>query len=251
MPPREPKPTLKRPEFANDAGFLRLRNGLREHIRAGAMSPNDFSVYSSLHFFANWKLGIYYGTAGSIAALWTGWERKDRKHGVQESLERLRKRGYIDYPTGNGERGNYPILINKAEPTLGVLRGWRLRLVGSVGQTDDELFVDPFYEYVSPTPWSDAYGDEPKPTDKLLWRPVGSDAGKRSAHALLDEDEEARPALRLSHVLELTRRVRENSGRNDEPVEFLDQCDKCGRETSACDCQAPSFTLEDEDDELA
>lgn len=207
MPSEKTKPTLKRPELANEAGFLRLRSGLREHIRAGAMTPNDFSVYCSLHFFANWKLGIYFGTAGSISALWTGWERKDRKHGVQESLERLRKRGYIDYPNGNGERGNYPILINKAERTLGALRGWRLRLTGEPGEVGTSNFDDPIYEYVSPTSWTEAYGDYYSDL-RPVWRPVGINAGKTSALTLIDNDEETRPALPLGEVLEMTREVR-------------------------------------------
>jgi hypothetical protein len=146
-------------------------------------------------------------------------------------LERLRDRGYIDYPHANGERGNYPILLNKAEPTLGVLRGWRLRLTGERGEVGTSDFENPLYEYVSSTPWAEAYGDWEidYPTPEPLWRPVGLQTSRLSALALLDEDEARKPYSSLKGVLELTRTAR----------------------AEAATREIAGFSIEDEDDELS
>src|ERR1039457_6163329 len=148
----------KEPELNNDGGFLRLRHGLKEHIRKGYITSNDFAAYYTLHCFADWTTGICETTAASLAAMWGDWECKDKKRAFRTALERLRERAYIDYPLGGGEHGVYPVLINRAEPTKGLLKGWRLRLrAGKPGSSD---FSNPWYEYVSPTSFYDAYGEQ-------------------------------------------------------------------------------------------
>ena len=148
----------KEPELNNEGGFIRIRKGLIDHFRAGYITPNDFAVYFALHNHANWETGICNTTAASLAAMWGEWRVKDKQDAVLNAMERLRERGYIDYPLGTGKHGIYPVLINKAQPTTGPLKGWRLRLlVGEPGSSD---FRNPWYQYDSLTPFHEVYGVE-------------------------------------------------------------------------------------------
>jgi hypothetical protein len=103
--------------------FTAIRNGIREHVSAGTMSPFDLGVYIFLHLWAEWETGIYRGCALSIAY---SFGDPSLKTHIQQSLRRLRDRRYINYPHGDGSRGGYPIMIHKYEPTVGKLSGTRL-----------------------------------------------------------------------------------------------------------------------------
>lgn len=107
-------------------GFTKIRNGLLEHVEAQQFTPGDLGVYLYLHMRANWRTGICWTNCQSIATTF-GCEKWE----INESFQRLRAKGYINYPHGNGRRGNYPVAISNAEPTLGLLKGWRL--TGFVG----------------------------------------------------------------------------------------------------------------------
>ncbi|GEM_PF-6036888 len=102
-------------------GYVGLRNGLLEHINAGCFIGYDLSVYVYLHYIAKWQTGIAYTCASAI-----GEHQKIPTTSVNNSLHRLRERGYINYPKGKGKHGLYLIAINKAVPTAGVLTGYRL-----------------------------------------------------------------------------------------------------------------------------
>lgn len=137
-----------------EAGFIRLRSGIWQHIKEGRITGIDFNVYCTLQQFAEWSTGICVTTADSLGASWQNLsDSKDKKETVQNSLRRLRENGYINYPEGSGRRGPYPVLIDKYEPTVGAAVGWQL----NVNETTD---VDnPIYDYVSPTPYCEAYGE--------------------------------------------------------------------------------------------
>jgi hypothetical protein len=136
-----------------DSGFIRLRSGIFQHIREGLMTGTDFIVYCTLLNYADYSTGIVETTAASLAATWAHLnDAKDKKESVQNSLQRLRKNGYIIYPKGSGIRGPYPVLIDKYEPTVGALIGWSLNLSKS------NSFENPVYDYVSPTAYGEAYG---------------------------------------------------------------------------------------------
>lgn len=113
------------PQFDN---YIMFRNGLKEHFRRRGMSPMDWCVYSTLHFWADWATGVYFGTAKNISDAWDG-EIKEAT--VRDCLDRLRKRKYINYRKGDGRRGSFSILINKYEPTVGRMRGYRLSAFAS------------------------------------------------------------------------------------------------------------------------
>ncbi|MGA7830659.1 MAG: hypothetical protein WCA21_06855 [Terracidiphilus sp.] len=156
MPPKKAAWTPTTPEL-RESGFLRLRNGIWQHIKEGLLTSNDVSVYLTIHKFADWKTGICHSNADSLSEAWGDFSTAKNKHDqFKNAMQRLRIQGYIDYPVGNGTHKNYNILINKADVTLGQLRGWRLRLTaGKPGHSD---FSNPWYEYVSPTSFYDAYG---------------------------------------------------------------------------------------------
>ena len=105
-------------------GFAQIRNGLLEHIKAGKLSPADAGVYLYLHLACDYKTGIIHTTALGIAA--TGFGDAIYTDKVQESLSRLKKIRFINYPKGIGKRGGYDILIDKFEPKGGDWVGYRL-----------------------------------------------------------------------------------------------------------------------------
>jgi hypothetical protein len=96
---------------------------LDEHLRLGKMSLTDLGVYLLLHRWCEWRWGIYYGCAATIASLMGG---RAEKAEVQRSLQNLRRFQFVNYPLGTGSRGSYRILIHKYLPRVGELRGYRL-----------------------------------------------------------------------------------------------------------------------------
>lgn len=102
-------------------GFTAIRLGLLEHIETGRFALTDLGIYTYLHMRRNWASGICFTNARSIATTF------DVPHStVKDSFRRLKEKGYIDYPEGNGARGSYPVLLLKCEPTEGVLKASRL-----------------------------------------------------------------------------------------------------------------------------
>jgi len=103
--------------------FIPIFIGLDEHLRLGKMSLADLGVYLLLHRWCEWRWGIYYGCAATIASLMGG---RAEKAEVQRSLQNLRRFEFINYRLGTGLRGSYNILIHKYLPRVGELRGYRL-----------------------------------------------------------------------------------------------------------------------------
>jgi hypothetical protein len=104
-------------------GFTAIRPGIKEHIEVGQFSAADLGIYLFLHLYAKWDSGVIWTTAASIKGT---MKHKDIKlRTVQNCLNRLREKEYIDYPRGIGSGGVYPVLIVKATVTAGVLKGCR------------------------------------------------------------------------------------------------------------------------------
>jgi hypothetical protein len=123
-------------------GFAKIRNGLREHIKAGRFTLDDLGVYTYLHLECGYTTGIYTGTASGIAYGFGNVNDPTLVDRIQRSLSRLRRGKYINYPKGKGKRGGYQILIDKYEPTHGEQSGKRL----NAWKHGDK--VEPFYESV-------------------------------------------------------------------------------------------------------
>src|SRR5881394_3813023 len=90
--------------FTTMDNFTTIRNGIREHIKAGKLNPFDLGVYVFLHLWADWATGVCHGCALSIAFMFGDSRLKNH---IQQSLRRLRERGYINYRKGDGARGAY------------------------------------------------------------------------------------------------------------------------------------------------
>lgn len=151
---------------------IRIREGLWEHIDEGKMTMTDYCVYCTLLHRAKWGTGICITSAGSVAGNWGGQMKKNT---AQVSFGRLRDNGYIKYPEGTGKHGVYPVLIDKYEPQVGPLKGWSLNAVAS----DD--YDNPVYDYISGTPYGEAYGASAADHAVRVWRvsaaPYGVSAG--------------------------------------------------------------------------
>ncbi|MFZ0685621.1 MAG: hypothetical protein WAM89_08745 [Terriglobales bacterium] len=98
-----------------------IRSGLRDHVTNGRFTAIDLGVYMYLHMIAKWGTGIAYTNAVAI-----GNVLDTPTTTINGSLARLRERGYIQYPKGDGKRGSYFIYIMKYRPTVGMLKGWEL-----------------------------------------------------------------------------------------------------------------------------
>ncbi len=137
-----------------ETGFVRLRNGIWEHIKEGKITANDFAVYCTLHAFADWNTGICTTTASSIASAWGSFNAtKNTLAVIRISMQRLRNNGYILYQKGSGKRGPYKVALDKYEPSIGAAVGWQLNAKKTMN------IDNPMYDYVSPTRYDEAYGD--------------------------------------------------------------------------------------------
>lgn len=221
----------------SESGFIRLRVGIFEHAASGKMTPYDFAIYLTLHKWANWRSGICTTTAASLASNWGDWgsvaesgsdteeqttNRKRRT--IQNCLHRLRERGYINYRTGDGKRGAYPILINKYEPSLGALVGWSLDLAAT---TDLD---NPVYRYVSPTPFWEAYGENFAAQHMTSYADHGSSAAHPVSAALYGLTADNSTPNRIVRVpfqdiLAMTKQVQEDSrsSQNDSRSTISDE----------------------------
>ena len=119
--------------------FIPIFIGLDEHLRLGKMSLTDLGVYLLLHRWCEWRWGIYYGCAATIASLMGGRAEKSE---VQRSLQNLRRFEFINYRQGSGSRGSYNILIHKYLPRVGELRGYRLNAF-AINCLDQPLYECP------------------------------------------------------------------------------------------------------------
>jgi hypothetical protein len=107
----------------SDQGFLRLRNGILEHVDEGVFHGRmrAYGLYVYLLQRRKWASGIVWTNARSISTTFG-----EPLSSIQEDLRFLRDRNYIQYPKGSGRRGNYPVCIINDQPTEGMLKDYRL-----------------------------------------------------------------------------------------------------------------------------
>jgi hypothetical protein len=175
-------------------GFARLRNGLREHIKQGKISPQDLGIYLYLHYECNWATGIYHGSALGIAY---GFDNPRLKQSIQRSLTRLRENKYINYRKGDGTHKGYNILINKFEPQGGKLSNKRLNAWKNGSK------CVPFYEEKTD-------GDTDGDTEER--RMVIRKGGGRAA----DGDTERRPIPEVPDIPDVPNRTEEPAARGSK-----------------------------------
>jgi hypothetical protein len=109
-------------------GFIQIRRGLEEHLVSGQIGVAEAGVYLVMHLQANFKTGIWVGSAPRLLAT---APRGENLRDMQRAIERLAEIGFIRVFHEHGRRGNYHVLIHKYEPQCGALKGRRLNAAAS------------------------------------------------------------------------------------------------------------------------
>lgn len=78
-----------------DAGFVKLRRGLKEHLSNGWMSTAEFVVFTQMLMLADWKTGQLYANATDFATE----ELSDRR--VRRAIEGLISKKYLQCPVSD------------------------------------------------------------------------------------------------------------------------------------------------------
>jgi DNA-binding transcriptional MocR family regulator len=119
----------------SDQGFLKLRNGILEHVEEGRFCLRTYGLFAYLLQRRRWASGVCFTNSHSIATAFG-----ENVTTVQNDMRILREEGYIQYPKGKGRKGNYPVLIINDQPTDGVLKGYRL--CGFVDETYERVHYE-------------------------------------------------------------------------------------------------------------
>ncbi len=106
----------------------------------GAMSLCEFGIYALIHIQADYRTGIWRGSAPRILAT---APRGASLRQVQRALEHFEATGYLKSFRVQGARGNTPYLIDKFTVRSGALKGYRVNAAKS------ESWQRPFYEVVA------------------------------------------------------------------------------------------------------
>jgi len=123
-----------------NSGYAIVRSGIVEHLISGRLSLFDLGIYVVIHLQADFKTGIWRGSAPRILATSPAGTSL---RAVQRGLERLNEIGFLRSFHQRGLRGNYPILIDKYDIRTGALKGMRLNAWKS------ESWEKPRYEVVA------------------------------------------------------------------------------------------------------
>jgi hypothetical protein len=109
-------------------GRFAIMRDLQDHLIAGKLNFFDLGIYTAIHWQADFKTGIWWGSAPKLHAIGpTGFSLRS----VQRSIEKLTRIGFLKPFHKHGQRGNYPVLINKYLPLSGALRNFRLNAAAS------------------------------------------------------------------------------------------------------------------------
>jgi hypothetical protein len=124
--------------------FIPIQVGVFEHIGDGRMTINMWAVYSVMLKEADYETGIWYGCAEKARAAWnSGMDIRT----AQRAMKDLRERGYTKSFQRNGERGNYPVLINKYPVRFGPRKGMRLNADATIAPENPVYEIDPRQEH--------------------------------------------------------------------------------------------------------
>jgi hypothetical protein len=120
--------------------YVPLRPGIEEHLVRGAMSVCEFGIYSLIHLQADYRTGIWRGSAPRILAT---APRGASLRQIQRALEHFEELGYLRSFRPRGARGNTAYLIDKFTVRSGALKGHKLNAAKS------KSWQHPFYELVA------------------------------------------------------------------------------------------------------
>lgn len=120
----------------SQAGFTAIRNGILEHVEESNFCLRSYGLYTYLHQRKRWTSGVVWTNAQSIATSFG-----EKLTTVQSLMQKLRQKGYIQYPKGFGRKGNYPVVLVNDQPRDGVLKGYSLS--GFTDETCTHVFYEP------------------------------------------------------------------------------------------------------------
>ena len=93
-----------------NSGYVKLRRGILEHYQDGKVSAYEFHIYVLLILEADYKTGIWHGSAEKLSIVY-----RIPSSTCRDVLSKLHQKGYIRRFNLPGKHGNYPVLINKYE----------------------------------------------------------------------------------------------------------------------------------------
>lgn len=114
-------------------GFILLRRGLIDHIRAGTLSPEELGIYIHLLFCADFSTGLQKNSAPHI---YYSMGQRSTIRCIQRALENLEKLGFIKRFRIPGKKKDYHLLVDKYEVTCGVLTGSRVNAAATTDWCD-------------------------------------------------------------------------------------------------------------------
>ncbi|HXN23343.1 MAG TPA: hypothetical protein VOA41_11440 [Candidatus Dormibacteraeota bacterium] len=120
--------------------YVPIRPGIEEHLVRSAIGLLEFGSYALIHIQADYRTGIWRGSAPRILAT---APRGASLRQIQRVLEHLEELGYLKSFRVHGARGNTPYLIDKFTVRSGALKGYRVNAAKS------ESWQRPFYELVA------------------------------------------------------------------------------------------------------
>jgi hypothetical protein len=124
--------------------FIPIQVGIFEHIGDGRMTMNMWAVYSVMLKEADYETGIWMGCAEKARAAWNS--SMDIRT-AQRAMKELREGRYTKSFQKNGQRGNYPVLINKYPVRFGSRKGMRLNAEATTVPENPVYEIDPRQEH--------------------------------------------------------------------------------------------------------
>jgi hypothetical protein len=101
-------------------GFVGIRSGLFDRLSEGDMTSSMLGVYLILLKQADWKTGVWWGTAYDIKKALGNNEKLSL---IRKSIRNLCNKRYVRSMYRQGERGAYPMLLHKYRPSVGDMKG--------------------------------------------------------------------------------------------------------------------------------
>jgi hypothetical protein len=110
--------------------FVKIRRGILQHIETRNLSPSEFAALMVIILSADKASGVWFGCSLALSAKFGGTLSSK---GAKDILRSLETGGYVKRFRTHGQRGNYPILVNNYEITVGDLSAY---LINTEGTTD-------------------------------------------------------------------------------------------------------------------
>jgi hypothetical protein len=156
--------------------FVKSRRGILEHLQQGRLSIAEFAVFQLLLLQADKATGVVWTASPTITTQFRNCDGRT----IKEALAGLKRKGYIKSFQEQGSRSSYPVLINKYEITVGVLKGCLTNAEQTVDWRQPATSARPD-DVVTPS--SDRTDDRPPYSRPQEERPQDVKATRESEHA--------------------------------------------------------------------